>query len=121
MKSTYQLIGVSWDHQPCESLPEHPARLSLEVSELGSPECLFDVEGIRRYVRVSDLLACDDIAGLDAIADMARGCFQLDILLDYVPSSGRVSYRFFERRCGQAISRMRAALPGTSIRIATAD
>lgn len=119
MKSTYQLIGVYLDHMPCEELPEHPARISSEVPELGSSECLFDAVGTRRYLRVSDLLACADLAGIDAIAARARDCSQLDILLDYTPAAGAAMGRFFKRRVGQAVAHVRGILPATRIRMVT--
>lgn len=119
MKATYQLIGVTWDHQQGEELPANPAPLAPEVSELGSPACLFDDICVRRYVRVSDLLACDDIAEIDGIATRAQACKEVDVLIDYVPCAGVVVQRFFERRVGQAVARLRCALPNANVIVAS--
>lgn len=120
MKSTYHLIGVTWDHCPGEGLPTHPAPLDPEVSELGSPACLFDDTRVRRYIRVSDLLACDDIAEIDDIATGARDCKEVDVLIDYEPCAGAVARRFYELRVGQAVARLRLALPTARVDVVRA-
>lgn len=86
MKSSYKLFGTIWDGK--DSVMEYPALpYDATVPPLGEPRCLFDAQGVRRALPISDLLKIELETDLLAFVDRASNCDELLIELDYCPPS----------------------------------
>ncbi|MEE1296431.1 MAG: hypothetical protein UHD09_06270 [Bifidobacterium sp.] len=115
MKSTYQLAGVYWDRRP-EARSWRTCGFDDTFQPVGSPCSLFDINGARRYVSLSDLWTVESDDRFRALIATLRGCARLAVLLDYTPGCAAGTHRtFYRRRLGQVVHALRQALPGTMV------
>lgn len=118
MKSTYKLIGCFWDGLPVDANPETIAVFDAEIAVAGTPENLFDGQGVRRRMLLSDLLAAPEKETMHELIQRAKDCDELYLELDCRPKApGAVPQIFFQKRAQQAAGFLKANAPETHVRL----
>ncbi|PJM73708.1 hypothetical protein CS006_00480 [Bifidobacterium primatium] len=116
MKGTYTLPGVFWDHRPETGVLPEPHAYDSSIPEAGTPYCLFDADGTRRSIRLTELLDAPDRHAMENLITRLRGCDAVAVLIDYQPETdGSIQRTFYRRRVRQAIRLLEDSLPGMRV------
>ena len=118
MKRSYRLIGAFLDHRPESNTSLEPVAYDPFYLEAGHPDCLFDCEGKRRYITLTEIFAVDSQQELDAILSQLTDCSDIGVICDCEPASrGSVPRRFFQHRALQAIRLLENRLPHATVKL----
>lgn len=120
MKSTYRLLSIHLDRMPMpERIPDLVDLAKLDHIQAVSVEYnLFDLKGIRRYVKGSELLSSSGSQGIVNILDRIPWCESLYIMLDYT-SRGAAAVALYVRRVLQAVRMLQDRFPQIEIALAS--
>lgn len=112
MKTTYRLPGLFWDHRPESHNRSEPVPYDVRYSAFGSPRCLFDCDGNRRFINLTTLFAMSGKDDVKSLHHQLRDCIEVAVMLDYMPSSpGRVQRDFYWQRVRQALCLVEECAP----------
>lgn len=115
MSSTYDLIGTFWDGRPSDVVEMSIAYDSL-IPEVGTPYCLFDIEGKRRYIFHSQLFTFQSDSDWQRMKIELRDCRQIVVINDCQPrSEGEVVQRFHKLRLHQVLHFLQQECPEAHI------
>lgn len=115
MKSTYDLIGIFWDGKPADftakTVPYNPL-----MPELGTPYCLFDIEGKQRSIQLSALFAVQNSTDWEQIKTTAADCCQITVVDDCRPRfHGEAVQQFHEHRLQQTLHLLQHSVPRAQV------
>lgn len=116
MKSTYRLVGTFWDGKAALDKMPSAEPFDATIGATNTPDSLFDQAGKRRYVRLSNLLACDDDKSLGNLLESLSCARAVYVALDWQPASSNPTLvSFFDLRVRQILAELNSRLPSCQI------
>ena len=120
MKSTYCLVGAFWDGKPADDEMADIVPFDATSGPAGSADSLFDLGGKRRYLRLTDLLSCDDECELDDLLEGLTDSEIVYIAVDWRPNSSNPTIDdYFSLRVRQVFAELQVRLPSCHIALMT--
>lgn len=118
MKSTYQLIGVFWDHKPISNRAYTMVASDNGALDYCSEPCLFDCLCKKRFIYLSTLLNIESSEEASAIIGLLKGTDVLEVRIDYRPKVSNITHdAFYQLRMKQALAFLEISLPHTLITV----
>lgn len=122
MKSTYYLVGAPWDGKPVTGRAPVVAPFDPTVNEAGAEDNLFDLNGRRRFLRISELLSCNDGQQVERLINSVADCQAVYVALDWYPhTSNPTIVSFFQLRVKQVLYVISDYLPCASVQLMEVD
>lgn len=122
MKSTYYLIGAPWDGKPVTGRAPVVTSFDPTVNETGAEDNLFDLNGRRRILRISELLSCNNDQQVERLIYSVADCQAVYVALDWRPrTSNPTIASFFQLRVKQVLYVINDNLPCTSVQLMEVD
>lgn len=102
MKSTYYLVGISWDHKPIPDKLPRIINLSENVQDISEDYNLFDLFTYERKILLSTIwnLSLDELRNCLL---KAKECSSICLVIDFtLQNLEQVSLRYYSKRLLQA-------------------